>query len=708
MKEFLSAIGGLITKAGYFPVWGIPLDGGGWTFPQGSTGGYHPCQVIEQDPRATGIGFRVPESVVLLDVDHYDGKRGGDTLAALEAELGPLPYPRFKVTARDPAEPGGRLMYNVEGAWADGGDLPVTSLPGHIDVVSKWHKFSWATGHTHVKTNTMVRVYVQVSEGAAWEDFTDAALPEPDDLEPLPLNWEERLTREPQVLGDGTAGIPAHDNGRDICPAVLTWFKRVEHQDYEFEADKHGRPILRPVGHTAGFGEVRGEREWNAVVYLKSMAAKGHNVGAVISATRAAYPAFDETVAKRWDAAKGKDGDDPACCKAAAVSIETAPVAPGIVAPVQSRQEPAVSKSGLKLISGIDIKPKRVVWFWSEHDRGGDLEPSNYIPDYSLSILAGMPGTGKTQWAYSLAGKLSRGEIGNGKDHTLIIGTEDDLESIAAPRLRAAGVDPAKYTVVQETAGDDQIVMSVNEEGIRQVIRDLGVGLVVLDPLITVLSGDSDENSYKDINVELQRLKRMAQQEKCVVVGITHFKKGDGGALDKVLGSRAFTSVPRSLLIAMEDDEGQMFLSAAKSSSGKQPMGKAYEIAEMGWQDGSESITAPYIRELGPYEVLAQMKLEADEVDLAGEFVRELLREWNGWKVKSSTVKKLGKAAGFSERTIQRVLSDGKSPKIETHREGFPSTVYWFLPREDDFSSRAKNPGVTEEDIQAAVEEFER
>src|SRR5512133_2871341 len=49
---------------------------------------------------ASNIAIHMPDGVVGIDVDHYGGKTGGATLAALEQELGALP-PTHISTARN-------------------------------------------------------------------------------------------------------------------------------------------------------------------------------------------------------------------------------------------------------------------------------------------------------------------------------------------------------------------------------------------------------------------------------------------------------------------------------------------------------------------------------------------------------------------------------------------------------------------------------
>lgn len=63
---------------------------------------------VEERP-GSNICLRLPPDVIGVDVDHYGDKKGGDVLAQLEADLGPLPD-TWRVTSRDDGVSGIRLF----------------------------------------------------------------------------------------------------------------------------------------------------------------------------------------------------------------------------------------------------------------------------------------------------------------------------------------------------------------------------------------------------------------------------------------------------------------------------------------------------------------------------------------------------------------------------------------------------------------------
>jgi hypothetical protein len=120
---------------------------------------------------ASNIAIHMPDGVVGIDVDHYNGKTGGTTLAQLEQELGPLPA-TYISTSRDDGVSGIR-WYCVEPGlrWPTG--------PGKdIEFVRKGHRYAIVWPSIHPKTEQQYKWYDHAG--------TEAMPPEPDNLAWLP------------------------------------------------------------------------------------------------------------------------------------------------------------------------------------------------------------------------------------------------------------------------------------------------------------------------------------------------------------------------------------------------------------------------------------------------------------------------------------------------------------------------------------------
>lgn len=88
------------------------------------------------DNPGANVALRMPAIVVGIDVDHYDGKTGGDTLEALEQARGPLP-PTWTSTSRGPGSPSGIRFYRVP----DGTELPGVLGPS-IEAIQRHHRYA--------------------------------------------------------------------------------------------------------------------------------------------------------------------------------------------------------------------------------------------------------------------------------------------------------------------------------------------------------------------------------------------------------------------------------------------------------------------------------------------------------------------------------------------------------------------------------------
>lgn len=133
--------------------------------------------------RWTGnVGVRMPADVIGLDVDGYGGKRAVSALMALEAELGPLP-PTVRSSNGRPGQSGIRFYRVPVGlSW-------VTSLPGGIDIIQRHHRYAavWPSMHPEG------RQYVLVDELSRER----CEVPEVADLPELPWAWIAFLSRLP-------------------------------------------------------------------------------------------------------------------------------------------------------------------------------------------------------------------------------------------------------------------------------------------------------------------------------------------------------------------------------------------------------------------------------------------------------------------------------------------------------------------------------
>ena len=179
---------------GWQPVWCIARQSGAYTPIPGTTGGSAPYPSIEPQPTAAHkLAFRPPPSVIVFDVDHYDDKRGMDTMDRAEDWLGELPQ-TWRVTARGYANPSGRYLFRKPGDldFTDSALAQFADEDGRtsVEVVRTSHRFSWAPGDIHYKNNELVQCFDP--DGDVCE-----SMPEVSELPELPQRWADYLRNPP-------------------------------------------------------------------------------------------------------------------------------------------------------------------------------------------------------------------------------------------------------------------------------------------------------------------------------------------------------------------------------------------------------------------------------------------------------------------------------------------------------------------------------
>jgi putative DNA primase/helicase len=335
--------------------------------------------------------------------------------------------------------------------------------------------------------------------------------------------------------------------------------------------------------------------------------------------------------------------------------------APGGVAAPKKRTAPTVVLS-----RASDIVPEAISWLWP-----------GWLPAGKLSILAGQPGCGKTTIAISLTAAISKGgEWPDGtkcaKPGNVLIWTgEDGLADTLVPRLLAAGADCTRVYFVESVTNeigelqpfDPSRDVSILAERIEQIG---GASLLVVDPIISVVNGDSHKSG--DVRKSLQPLIDLGAAHGCAILGITHFSKGSKGSspTERILGSQAFGAAARMILIAGKDDSSDRRIFAkSKCNIAGDTGGFEYAVETL---DALEGVASSRIAWGEPIDGSAKeilRELEADEQeqhdvsDQQSQFdrARTILFEWLTPFMSTKEMKAAAQAEGFSWRTIERAKS---------------------------------------------------
>jgi len=331
------------------------------------------------------------------------------------------------------------------------------------------------------------------------------------------------------------------------------------------------------------------------------------------------------------------------------------------VAPVGAAPKKRTART-VNLTCAADIVPEPIHWLWP-----------GWLPAGKLSILAGQSGCGKTTIAISLSAAISNGADWPDGTHckepgNILIWTgEDGLADTLVPRLMAEGADLKRVFFAETITNDDGTLepfdpsrdVPILAERIEQIG---GVSMLVLDPIISVVSGDSHKSG--DVRKSLQPLIDLGASCGCAILGITHFSKGSKGSspTERILGSQAFGAAARMILVAGKDDmSDRRILAKSKCNIASDSGGFEYAIEMLDAQDGLALSRLTWGKPLDGSAREILHELEADDQDAEEQGEREskferarcMLYEWLRPFMSTKEMKAAAQAEGVSWRMVE-------------------------------------------------------
>lgn len=351
---------------------------------------------------------------------------------------------------------------------------------------------------------------------------------------------------------------------------------------------------------------------------------------------------------------------------------------------------PEPERDGVQLVCMADVDMRPVDWLW-----GG------WLARGKLHILAGSPGTGKTTIALALAATVSTGgrwpdgeQCNAGKPASVLVWSgEDGLADTIAPRLAAAGADMSRIHAVDSVRIDGQPVAfdpAVHVPELAARMAELGdVGLLIVDPIVSAVAGDSHKNG--EVRRALEPLVRLGQDFGCAVLGISHFSKGTGGKdpTERVTGSIAFGALARVVLGTVKPrEEGEpRLLVRTKANIGPDSGGFAYDLRQeevrpglsasrVVWGEAVEGSARDLIGEAEGSDG------ERSATDEAEEWLRD---ELDTGPKPARDVQKSARAAGLSDKALRTART---RLGVKPVKSGFGGGWTWGLPVEDAQGAR--------------------
>jgi hypothetical protein len=301
------------------------------------------------------------------------------------------------------------------------------------------------------------------------------------------------------------------------------------------------------------------------------------------------------------------------------------------------------------------VTPIDIDWLWT-----------GFLPLGSLSLLYGGEGDGKSVLTAMLAAHATRGllqgELHGRPTDVEFVAFEDDKAAVIVPRLVAAGADLNRVWFHGGELGDEPLTLPDDAEAFGHAIKARGSRLVIVDPLPDSLREGLKDNNNGDVRKALIPLHAMAQATGACVLGVTHPNKGATEAANKVMGSRAWRSVPRSVLIYgnnPDDLDGNTRILAVSKANYSRKQSVKVKVQEVA-VDGVDKLQ-PKAEMAGASNytdrdiIAARMGATGrppSKREAAERLIYKLLEDGGG-EVEASTAYLAGEAAGLSNTTLK-------------------------------------------------------
>jgi RecA-family ATPase len=211
----------------------------------------------------------------------------------------------------------------------------------------------------------------------------------------------------------------------------------------------------------------------------------------------------------------------------------------------------------------------------------------------ALTILVGDAGVGKSYLTCDMAARVSRGARWPDEElapptrepgGTFLLCAEDDYGDTVRPRLAALGADLSNIFAVRDENGHQAFdLLRYLPKFEREIQAAPNARLWIIDPISSYL-GSLRENHDRSVRDLLNPLANLARAQQLAIVLVTHLSKGDGKALHRVLGSRAFAAAARNVWLVQQDtqDKRRRLMLPMKSNRTAMPTGLAFTFESVG------------------------------------------------------------------------------------------------------------------------------
>lgn len=319
------------------------------------------------------------------------------------------------------------------------------------------------------------------------------------------------------------------------------------------------------------------------------------------------------------------------------------------------------------------------------------------LPRGELTIMDGDDGIGKTWIGTALAAGLTGSKVCPVPyDHTarkdckvLILTCEDDPLVTIGPRLRELGADLSRVSIIKKhSARFIDGITAVDIQAAYPKIIAHHPDLVIIDhiTMYSMTLGKLDTDKANQVSAMLEDLRALAREINCCALLFRHFRKGDGSAKDRGLGSVAFRMRARSHLVVGFDPgdvvmrERRIIKQEKMNLVPRLEEGIVFTIRKgdeppFQWA-GTCEIDADCLTSRAAAERNADAKTK---VEMAVEMLLEYLSDDDGSGIEKEFFVKKAKELDVSLVTLRRAK---ESCGVLSRQEGFGSNKksFWFLP----------------------------
>jgi hypothetical protein len=303
-----------------------------------------------------------------------------------------------------------------------------------------------------------------------------------------------------------------------------------------------------------------------------------------------------------------------------------------------------------KLLS--EVEPEEISWLW----------PS-WLAYGKLALVDGDPGLGKSAMTLDLAARVSAGKaFPDGAEcepgGVVLLSAEDGLKDTIRPRLDSAGADVDRIlslaTVPDEKGHERYLSIPEDLLLIEKGIRRVGAGLLIVDPLMAFLSGETNSHRDQDIRRALAPLAGLAERTGAAVLVIRHLNKTSANnPLYRGGGSIGIIGAARMAFVVGKDPqkENRRVLASTKNNLAMPPASLMFGLEEA--ENGSVRVSWLGSSEVSAKNLLAtpQDHEHADARSEAVEFLKEVLADG---ALPAKQVIEEAEDAGIAEKTLRR------------------------------------------------------